>query len=381
MSARRRGPRRHRDPRRGRLVVAAAAALALVLGGCGSISGDAQNRSLRALALPVTAPAAFSAPAPARPCADAFGTVPATPLPRPGRMPAGTFMEQIQQKGTLRVGVDQNTPGLGYLNPRTGTMEGLDIELAQAVARAIFGRSTGHIAFTAISTAQRDAAIEDGAVDLVASAFSITCARKQRMHFSSVYHLAQQKLLVLADSTVDSLADLRGQPVCATNSSTSIGNLVGTGVVPHPVELRPDCLVALQEGRVAAISADDSILFGFRKQDRQTKIRGDCINVERYGLAINLAHPEFVGFVNGVLARIGEDGLARIRQRWLRGLPAPTGPEIRRCDRLRRAIAADRLRQAQRMILGRRRWRGRLIAPAIARLHHCDRECVREASP
>ena len=261
-------------------------------------------------------------------------------------------------------------------------MEGLDIELAQAVARAIFGRSTGHIAFTAISTAQRDAAIEDGAVDLVASAFSITCARKQRMHFSSVYHLAQQKLLVLADSTVDSLADLRGQPVCATNSSTSIGNLVGTGVVPHPVELRPDCLVALQEGRVAAISADDSILFGFRKQDRQTKIRGGLHQRRalRHGDQSRATRSSWASSTacSRASARTGSRasasaGCAACARRRARRSAAATGCAGR--------SPRDRLRQAQRMILGRRRWRGRLIAPAIARLHHCDRECVREASP
>ena len=107
--------------------------------------------------------------------------------------------------------------------------------------------------------------------------------------------------------------------MCATVGSTSIDNLYGTGVVRHPVELRPDCLVELQEGRVAAITSDDSILVGFKRQDPQTKIVGSCINVERYGMAINRAHPEFVRFVNGVLERIGAGGLQRIRDRWLRG--------------------------------------------------------------
>lgn len=355
-----------------------AVAVALAVSGCGSVSDDAQNRSLRALVQPVAAPAELAAPAPPRPCAREFDSRKATPLPPPGRMAPGSHMERIQQRGTLRVGVDQNTLGLGYLDPRGGGMQGLDIDLVRAVARAIFARrGDDRIVFTAISTAQRDAAIEDDKVDLVASAFSITCKRRRSMLFSSVYLLAQQKLLVPEDSPVDSLADLRGKRVCATNSSTSIGNLFGTGVVPYPVKLRPDCLVELQEGRVAAISADDSILFGFGKQDRQTRIRGSCINIERYGMAINPTHPEFVGFVNGVLERLGPDGLKRIRERRLPGLQAPTSAEIRRCDRRHAAHVAERRGEEHRMALGRRLWRGGLSAPALAQLYLCERACTR----
>ena len=333
---------------------------ALLLGGCDTISEDAQNRSLRALEQRVSEPVAFVAPE--RPVACAPQRFTPGRLPAAGRMPAGTFMRVIQERGKLHVGVDQNTLRLGYFRPGSG-MEGFDIELARAVARAIFGRSRNRIRYTAISTGQRDAAIEDGKVDLVASAYSITCKRQKKMLFSSVYYRAQQKLLVPRDSTVRSLAGLRGERVCATNSSTSIGTIVGTGVKPYPVELRPDCLVALQEGRVAAITADDSILFGFSLQDRQTKIVGGCLNLERYGLAINRSHPDFARFVNGVLKRLGADGLERIRDHWLRDLPAPTKAEIASCgrlpNRLRAQVAAD-ARRAKDRATGpdRRLWSG-----------------------
>jgi polar amino acid transport system substrate-binding protein len=376
-------------PRPRRLTLAAIAIAAVPLGGCGSLSDSAQVNSLRALEQPIAKPATLSPPGPRPRCRGEFDSPAASRLPPAGHMPPGTLMARIHRAGRLRVGVDQNTLRLGYFNPRitppSEAMQGLDIDLAGAVARAIFGRSwKQHIVYTAISTAQRESAVTSGAVDLVASAFSINCKRKQTMYFSQVYYRAQQKLLVPVDATVDSLADLRGQRVCATVGSTSIDNLYATGVVRHPVALRPDCLVELQEGRVAAISADDSILIGFREQDPQTKIVGGCINIERYGIAINRRHREFVRFVNGVLERLGADGLERIRHRWLPDLRAPTRGQIARCDRRpmrqRAAVAAALLDEEHRVMRLRGRWLRGLAAPVSAGLFHCDRDCQREAA-
>jgi polar amino acid transport system substrate-binding protein len=146
------------------------------------------------------------------------------------------------------------------------------------------------------------------------------------MLFSSVYHLSHQKLLVPLNSKVSSLwdPDLRGKKVCATNKSTSLTFLdemvkqKRTGAVPMGVALRSDCLVLLQEGVVAAITSDDAILLGFRRQDPQTRIAGGSLEPESYGMAINMAHPGFVRFVNAVLLRLRRTGCARVIERhWL----------------------------------------------------------------
>ena len=57
----------------------------------------------------------------------------------------------------------------------------------------------------------------------------------------------------------------------------------------------------LQQGQVAAISTDDSILAALEAQDPFTKIVGPPLNDQPYGLAISKQHPDFVRFVNAVL--------------------------------------------------------------------------------
>jgi polar amino acid transport system substrate-binding protein len=234
-------------------------------------------------------------------------------------MPAGSYMARIQRRGYLIAGVDQNTLLFAYFNPLDGQLEGLEIDLLRELARAIFGNPDA-IQFRAVTTAERLPAVEDGTVDVVADAITITCARRRDVDFSTVYYDAGQKLLVPRNSGAASLADLAGKRVCATAGSTSLAALVQQQprAVPFTVPQRTDCLVALQQDEVDAVTSDDSILLGFKAQDPDTKIVGARFANEPYGMAISKAHPDFVRFTNAVLARLRADGgWRRIVSRWL----------------------------------------------------------------
>jgi polar amino acid transport system substrate-binding protein len=252
-------------------------------------------------------------------------------------MPAGTFMRRIQDRGRLIVGVDQNTLLFGYLNPFNGQIEGFDIDMLHQVAKAIFG-DPGAIEFKAISSAQRIPVIQDQSVDIVADAMTINCERLKQVSFTSVYYEAGQRVMVPSNSPVRGIGDLAGKKVCATKGSTSIENIrrLAPRAIPYEVPLRTDCLVALQEGKADAISTDDAILYGLQAQDPYTKIVGPRFNEEPYGMAINRGHPEFVRFVNGVLARMRSDGTwASIYEHWLGRVthaPAPTPPPAHYSD-------------------------------------------------
>jgi polar amino acid transport system substrate-binding protein len=243
-------------------------------------------------------------------------------------MPARSFMAAIGQHRRLVAGVDQNTWLLSYFNPLDGKLEGFEIDLLRELARAIFGNPNA-ITFKAVTTDERIGAVQSGSVDVVASAMTITCTRKKQVDFSTVYFDAGQRVLVPSDSTARGIADLGGKRVCATKGSTSIDNLpiANPRAIPYPVAQRTDCLVRLQQGAVDAITSDDSILLGYRAQDPNTKLVGPSFSYQPYGMAISKTHPDFVGFVNGVLDRMRADGTwTRIYAHWLGRAPAPPRP-------------------------------------------------------
>ncbi len=243
----------------------------------------------------------------------------------PPQVTAGSFMAKIRARGYLIAGVDQNTYHFGFLSPFTGQVEGFDIDMIRAVATAIFG-NPDKVVYKAISDNQRIPDITSGAVDIVAHTMTITCARLQQVDFSSVYFDAAQRVLVLKSSMAKSLTALRGQKVCATSGSDSLAVIAAKGAIPVAVPYWTDCLVLLQQGDVAAISTDDSILDGLVAQDPWTKLIGPRLTDEPYGLAISKQHPDFVRFVNAVLQELRTNGQwAASYAHWI-GTPVPAPP-------------------------------------------------------
>ena len=300
-------------PWRALLVVLAASGLALGAAAAAAAPGHPSA---------VRAPRAVSAAAASTCDPKASSLSPAGPP----QVTAGSFMAKIRARGYLIAGVDQSTYHFGFLNPLTGQIEGFDIDMIRAVAQAIFG-DPGKVQFKAISDAQRKPDVEDGTVDIVAHTMTITCDRLKDIDFSSVYFDAHQRVLVLKNSSATSLDDLHGQKVCATSGSDSVARISARKAIPVQVPYWTDCLVLLQQGEVAAVSTDDSILDGLAAQDPWTKLVGPPLTDEPYGLAISKQHPEFVRFVNGVLQQLRTNGQWAASYRHWIGTPVAPIPQ------------------------------------------------------
>jgi polar amino acid transport system substrate-binding protein len=315
-----------------RLALVVVAVAVAVLAGCStapqSSTSDikAQLPAPAGMQDPAVIPSAAGGPAPT--CDPLASLRPPAQLPAPGAMPAGSAMQTIQKRGRLIVGVDQNTYLFGYRNAETGNIEGFDIDIAGEVATSIFGTAAGHLQLVAITAAQRIPYVSSGQVDLVADTMTMNCDRWRQVDFSSQYYAAGQQVLVPGSSTAKSIDDLGGQKVCAAAGSTSIANIAAVKSKPIPVSVPDwtDCLVLLQQGQVAAISTDDTILRGLQQQDPTTKLIGPLFTSEPYGLAVSKNHPELVRFVNGVLEKIRTNGRwASIYNTWTQqvGTPPP----------------------------------------------------------
>jgi polar amino acid transport system substrate-binding protein len=315
--------------------VLAATVLALAaVAGCGSGYAPTQvaaaPRSPAPTPNPGTAspaPAATGAAVTTANCLQSYA--PQGALPSPGAGPPGPPQERQPRRGYLKAGVSADTLLLGARNPVTGTIEGFDIDVLHAVAKAIFG-DPGKVELRVITAADRLPVLRNGSVDVVARALTITCDRWNQIALSSEYYRAGQKVLVPLGSAARGMEDLKGKRVCAPTGSTSLDRLRQYGgLVPVPSDSHTGCLVLFQRGEVDAITGDDTVLAGLAAQDPYARVVGKAFSAEPYGLGFNSKDVDLVRFVNGVLEQMRKDGrLTRSYDRWLRPAlgPAPTPP-------------------------------------------------------
>lgn len=247
-------------------------------------------------------------------------------------------VDALRARGRIRVGVDENTLGFAYRNPSTGEIEGFEVELAHAVARALFGDAAGAgaVELVPLVTDQKTPFVSSGEVDMTVSAVTMSCSRWEDVAFSAEYFTAVQQFLVRRDSQIDGRADLDGRTVCVTAGSSS--KRIMQQQVPEAVLVevpdRTGCLLKLQEGDADAYFGHDSFLYGMLVQDPTVEIRTgllpDDVTVSHYGIAIAKDRIDLVRFVNAVLATMHDDGewdaLYRELQQDLPGLPDATQP-------------------------------------------------------
>ncbi|MET0703669.1 MAG: glutamate ABC transporter substrate-binding protein [Mycobacterium sp.] len=304
-----------------------------LISGCGPSSSPAPAVSVSPVdAQPAGALMVTSVPAAAANDCDREASLRPGPLPQPGVMPPGSTMAAIADRGRLIVGVDQDSYPFGSRNPTTGELEGFDIGLAHEIARAIFG-DPNRIELKVINPSQRESELQQGKVDLVVRTYSITCARAEKVAFSSTYYVANQKVLVTKGSGIDSPAALSDRRVCSVNGTTSLPALFELNPAPTVIGVSSwtDCLVMLQQGQVDAVSTDDAVLAGLAVQDPNLAVVGASMGLEPYGVGVNKANEDLVRFVNGVLAQIRADGTwERLYDNNLRSLGPSPGPPVAR---------------------------------------------------
>ena len=235
----------------------------------------------------------------------------------PPEFDEGTTMAELQEAGKIKVGVKFDQPLFGLKDPVSGEVQGFDVEIAKLIAQRIFGgtleEQTENIEFIETVSANREAFIEEGRVDMVIATYTINDARKQRIDFAGPYYVAGQDIMVAkGDESIKSVKDLNGKKVCSVVGSTSIKN-VAAQAPQADLSVSFDkyslCAEALADGRVEAVTTDDIILLGLiAEQPDKFQLVGETFTTEPYGIGVTRGDDDFRTFINDVIEEIYESG-------------------------------------------------------------------------
>lgn len=217
--------------------------------------------------------------------------------------------DKIKAAGVVKVGVKEDQPGLGYLDPTTGERTGFDVDVARWIAASL-GYDEDKIEFTAIPSANREQAIVNGDIDYYVGTYSITDKRKEQISFAGPYFVTGQGLLVAADNdTITGKDALTADDiVCSATGSTSIQRIKDeTPAQTKEYDTYSTCVEDLKNGQVDAVTTDEAILIGYAAQDPDAlKVVGDVFSEERYGVGIAKGDTAFQEFINTMFTDGGE---------------------------------------------------------------------------
>ncbi len=247
---------------------------------------------------------------------DYFASTDATqnivPLPEP------SLRETIKKRGELRVLVRDDMPPFGFINEKTNKLEGFDIDIAKAVARALDVRFVP----VPIGTGAPITMLREKKADMIAAAMVHSFTREKYLDFSITYFMDGIKIAVPKGSDIHSIAEISGADVGVIRHSHGQDILakIRHGAVVHVYGSYPEAFLALKAGKISVLCAEATILLALINADARPgtwQVVGDYISNEPIALGLPENESSFRDFVNKTLNRLWVSGeYMNIYNRW-----------------------------------------------------------------
>ena len=243
--------------------------MALSLAACGGSSGAAtSNDSTEATGDAAEAPAAEEA----APAADAT------------------------DENTFVVGFDAEYPPYGYLDEATGDYTGFDLQMAEELCK----RRGWTLVKQPINWDNKDAELDSGSNDCIWN--GMTCSTPERVNaytWSKPYVNNSIVIAVMADSEIQTPADLAGKVVIAQSNSSAedalksdeLKELAGSFAELQRNPSYDTCFMDLKTGAVDAVAVDIGVArFQLRNNPDTFRILDEPISTEQYAIAFKLGN-------------------------------------------------------------------------------------------
>jgi ABC-type amino acid transport substrate-binding protein len=231
---------------------------------------------------------------------------------------AAQTLERVRDTGVLKIGYREDAAPYSYKNA-IGQPAGYTIALCQAVAADIadaVGRPELAIDYVPVSTENRFSAVQDGAIDLLCGATTVTLARRKLVDFSLLTFIDGASVLLRADGP-DDLESLAGETVGVRGATTTEEALNNTlqrlsiDATVVPVDSHKDGLAKLEGGEIAAYFADQAILIFLASgsaNPQSLKVADRQFTLEPYALALQRGDDDFRLAVDTSLSRLYRSG-------------------------------------------------------------------------
>jgi len=229
---------------------------------------------------------------------------------------AEDLLDQVKQRGTLRVGLEGTFPPFNSKSP-SGELVGYDVDIAKAVAAKLGVKPE----FVTTEWSGIIAGLQAGKFDVIVNQVGITDKRKETLDFSPAYTYSNAQLIQRADDKREfkSLEELKCKKLgvgLGTNYMDMAKSVPGIDVKTYPGA--PEYLRDLAAGRLDA-ALNDRLMLAYLLKNSQLPLRtGASVGAGNpSGIPFKKGNPKFAKAIDDAVTQLEKDGtFAKISDKW-----------------------------------------------------------------
>lgn len=220
----------------------------------------------------------------------------------------------------LRVGTEPTFAPFEFLDTKTNTFAGFDMDLIRAVAKqAGYDVSIMNMGFDALIPA-----LSAGTIDVIAAGVSITPERQKKVDFTTSYYTSGLSFLIRKadEDKFQTFADLKNQPIAVqigTTGAEYAKDIPGASVITF--NTTSEAFMDLNSGHASAVIIDRPVLGYFLKTKpkiaKRLKLSKEISMAEGLGFAVKKGNKELLEKLNKAYAELQANGTTqKIHDKW-----------------------------------------------------------------
>ncbi|MCR5090896.1 MAG: amino acid ABC transporter substrate-binding protein [Oscillospiraceae bacterium] len=226
-------------------------------------------------------------------------------------------LQKVLDSGELILGLDSEFPPMGFVD-KSGEIVGFDIDVAQEVC----DRLGVTLVKKAIIWSEKEEDLNNGTIDCIWSGMSVTPERREAMNLSEPYMKNEFIFLLLGNSAVSELNDLKGRTIGTQEGSTAHDALMASALYSE-AEIRlfndnVELLETLEKGLLDAALVDSVVAYYFvNSRSESYFILPNSFGEDEYAIGFRKEDQTLRDKVQETLGEMKADGsLGEISRKW-----------------------------------------------------------------
>jgi glutamate/aspartate transport system substrate-binding protein len=246
-------------------------------------------------------------------------------------------LKHIREAGEIVLGVRDASIPFSYLDDKqqqVGYSVDLCLRVVEAV-RAELKRPDLRVRYNPVTSANRIPLIANGTVDIECGSTVNNAERQKQVAFSYTTYVVSTKFVARKESSLKTLADLKGKTVVCTAGTNTLGRVNelnakhGLGMTIVTGKDHAESMLMMESGRAAAFFEDDILLTGLVANARNPAdfaLGTEAYSIDPYALMLPRGDAGFKRVVDATLADTFKTGaVAPIYAKWFEKPIPPKG--------------------------------------------------------